>query len=69
MAKTLRKLMLEELGLEDTPENHDKAESAVDLVFDWLDRIERNGRVSMASGWRAVAEDTRKYENDTNSGR
>ena len=68
MSKTLRKLMLEELGLPDTQESYDKADSAVDVVFDWLDRCERKDELNMAPGWRQRSEMNRREENATGRG-
>lgn len=65
MSKTLQKLLMEELHTD----NADQAEALADVVLDWMERIERNGEVNLASGWRPRIEDLRQQENQSGQGR
>lgn len=65
MAKTLQQLLMSELGSDDP----DKVDAVADVVFDWLERTERNGNVYLAEGWRSVTETNRTTESNTGQGR
>jgi hypothetical protein len=58
--KPIHKLLAPELGLDPnnlSPEDKDKIEAVVETIWDWTDKHEREGNVSMAGGWRNVMAD------------